>query len=384
MKKVAFIHDFCFLRDQNDNYYTAVGMPPEYFGRFIDAGVDELLILSRCATQKKIPEGYLRISDTRIHFSKDCPVKYLHLLNLQTMFRIINLLKSLNYIVISLPSILGIYVLIINSITKRPYLIEVASDENMFITKKGGKAFTLLLKLLMGRFIRKARGAAYVTKYLSQTYPTNGYYIISSNVNIYSTKQKAELLLPLANKSIINIGFAGGLTKRKGIDTIIKMMLLMKQTEHFPKIRIHLIGGYSDADWPQTIHAFGLDQSFIFHGIVLNKKLIELLDQMDIYLQPSYSEGLPRATIEAMSRSLPVLATDLPGFKEILPHECLFRPGDYNLLFNKLVTLLKSANLWNEYSKQNFLTSKKFLYSALHKKRVSYYKSLLGLGENNV
>ena len=42
---------------------------------------------------------------------------------------------------------------------------------------------------------------------------------------------------------------------------------------------------------------------------------------------PSWSEGLPRAAIEAMARGLPVIGSAVPGIRELLPRSSLFDPG---------------------------------------------------------
>jgi len=51
-----------------------------------------------------------------------------------------------------------------------------------------------------------------------------------------------------------------------------------------------------------------------------------LLAAVDIFVLPSYREGLPRSVIEAMAASLPVVATDIPACRELV------RPGDTGLL----------------------------------------------------
>jgi phosphatidylinositol alpha-1,6-mannosyltransferase len=61
----------------------------------------------------------------------------------------------------------------------------------------------------------------------------------------------------------------------------------------------------------------------------LTRSAIEAeLDGADLFVIPSWSEGLPRAAIEAMARGLPVIGSAVPGIRELLPDEHLFDPGE--------------------------------------------------------
>ena len=51
------------------------------------------------------------------------------------------------------------------------------------------------------------------------------------------------------------------------------------------------------------------------------------LDAADLFVMPSWSEGMPRAAIEAMARGLPVIGSDVPGVRELLPAPYLFESG---------------------------------------------------------
>ena len=67
------------------------------------------------------------------------------------------------------------------------------------------------------------------------------------------------------------------------------------------------------------------------------------LDGLDIYIQPSFQEGLPRALVEAMSRGLPALGSSVGGIPELLPSYCLHEPGDSSKLA-ELLTDVTSAS----------------------------------------
>lgn len=74
----------------------------------------------------------------------------------------------------------------------------------------------------------------------------------------------------------------------------------------------------------------------------------ELLDKAEMFVLPSYNEGLPMAILEALSSGLPVVSTPVGGIPEVIrPDEngYLVEPGDVNSLAEKLALLAGDAAL---------------------------------------
>ena len=67
----------------------------------------------------------------------------------------------------------------------------------------------------------------------------------------------------------------------------------------------------------------------MFNGVLPSgQPVLNWLDDIDIYVQPSFQEGLPRALVEAMSGGRPAFASTTGGIPELLPADCLHCPGD--------------------------------------------------------
>lgn len=74
----------------------------------------------------------------------------------------------------------------------------------------------------------------------------------------------------------------------------------------------------------------------------------KLLLEVDVFVLPSYNEGLPMALLEAMSLALPVITTPVGGIPEVVTHEyngLLVQPGDIYLLSEAIKKLIKDESL---------------------------------------
>jgi glycosyltransferase involved in cell wall biosynthesis len=70
----------------------------------------------------------------------------------------------------------------------------------------------------------------------------------------------------------------------------------------------------------------------------------------------SQSESAPNALLESMTAGLPVVGTDVPGIREILPPEqtaSLAPPGDAETLANALVRLIDDPNARERLGRRN-------------------------------
>ncbi|ACV63619.1 glycosyl transferase group 1 [Desulfofarcimen acetoxidans DSM 771] len=83
----------------------------------------------------------------------------------------------------------------------------------------------------------------------------------------------------------------------------------------------------------------------------LRRDISDLLAISDIFVLPSYREGLPRSLIEAQATGLPCIASNIRGCREIIEPEqtgFLIEPGDYIALGRSLRRLLENPELSRE------------------------------------
>ncbi|MEZ9696134.1 glycosyltransferase [Vibrio lentus] len=374
MKKILYIHDLHFYC-HGETYYTSSNMPDVYFDRFFDAADCEVSIFSRLiklSCKSELPKGYHEIKNKRIKISNLSPSRYLDMFSPIKLWRLIIAFKEYDLLVANIPSILGMFGLLINDISKTPYSVEVAADYDQFASKKFGFLISYAMNPLMKYFIKKAKGATYVSNYLKKKYICKNKVIVSSNVNIdFVVKNKVINI-----NDGVNITFIGGLNKRKGLMTLFEAVKILKENYN-DNFVVNIIGGHADRDWNYIAKELEISGNIIFHGLLSKLNILKILDESDIYIQPSITEGIPRATIEAMSRGLPVIATNLPGFIEILDNQNLVSVSSKVELADKMKEFISNEGLLKRLSEINIQRAEDFHYKFLHEIRCNYYKEIV-------
>lgn len=149
-----------------------------------------------------------------------------------------------------------------------------------------------------------------------------------------STNLKEKLGI---NDEYIVITFVGRLIYSKGVQDLIRSFLDIKKLGILAKLIIVGDGSYRDIleDLSKG------DNDIIFLGIQNN--VSEVLSITDIFVNPSYSEGLPTTILEAASVGIPIIATDVGGTREILINGmgCLIEPRDIKALSKNIIQIIK-------------------------------------------
>lgn len=111
--------------------------------------------------------------------------------------------------------------------------------------------------------------------------------------------------------------FMGKIGERKGIYDLLKAaaMLLPQYDKQF---EIWIGGDGSTQVLHVLAESMGLTETVFYKGWVTGHAKEELFGKATVFVLPSYHEGLPVSILEAMSHSLPVIATDVGGIPELV------------------------------------------------------------------
>ena len=150
--------------------------------------------------------------------------------------------------------------------------------------------------------------------------------------------------------------FLGRYERRKGIEELLNVIQSIKLNSL--NVEFHFIG-----DIPNK-KRIKLDNVF-YHGLVQNTiKVINILDEMDVLICPSYSEGMPNVVLESMARGLAIITTDVGANSLLVDDEvgCLIDVNNLKLeLISSIIAVSNKNNL-------ELLTMKKNSINRVNKK----------------
>jgi glycosyltransferase involved in cell wall biosynthesis len=141
------------------------------------------------------------------------------------------------------------------------------------------------------------------------------------------------------------IGTVGNLYPVKGQTYLLKALAVVAQS--FPEITC-LIAGRGELLGTLQAEAAQLGIGDRVNFLGFRQDIPQLLREMDIFVLPSLSEGLPLSALEAMAAGKPVVATDVGGTREaVLDGQTgfLVPPKDPQALSEKIMHLLKHWDL---------------------------------------
>lgn len=171
--------------------------------------------------------------------------------------------------------------------------------------------------------------------------------------------------------------YVGGLEERKNILTLLKAFIIFSGSTPKP-YKLKLVGNPQHA--PQDVRDLLNKYSniFILTGNISDQALVQLYQQAEALIFPSIEEGFGLPLVEAMSLNCPVIASDIPVFREIAQNAALyFSPKNIVELKEKLELLAGNLELKNKLTELGKEKSKKFTWIQMSEDIYSIYLKYL-------
>jgi glycosyltransferase-like protein len=165
----------------------------------------------------------------------------------------------------------------------------------------------------------------------------------------------------------------GGIEPRKGSDTLLRALAVLKQAGRRPVLAV--VGGHSFQDYRAyrdrvlaSLPGLGLhlDDDVVLLGTVPDAELPAWYAAADVLAFPSTKEGWGLAVLEAMSAGLPVVTSDLPVFREYLQpgRDALLVPvDDPPALAAALTAVLDDAELADKLRSAALAVAERFSWA---------------------
>ena len=176
-----------------------------------------------------------------------------------------------------------------------------------------------------------------------------------------------------------NILFVGRLEKRKGLKYLLQAFPRVK--ESCPRARLVVVGeGRLRAHLQRAVAESGL-ADVTFAGLVPAEELARYYRAAHLFCAPATGfESFGIVLLEAMAAGLPVVASDIVGFRQVVSHGeegLLVPPRDPEELARALITLLRDRELWRSMSRRGRATAARYDWGALAERVLAFYRTTL-------
>lgn len=381
--RLLFAHDNRFIR-HDGQIWSEGQFGADGWERYLDQ-FDKLTVVGREGRMPDRPLGQLTRSSRRgvaFHIFRD-------LSNLRSLLRpggqalrdMRALVRDHDAVIARLPSEMGQIAAAAARLEGKPCCVEIVGCPWDGLRYYGGAKARLYAPLAAARLRRAARRSdhvSYVTSdFLQRRYPSRATNLLSASDVALPPPDPTVLTerLRRATGDMISLGVIGTLKSRsKGVQLL--MRALARARADLPPLQLRVLGQGDLEPWRREAAELGVGDLVRFDGTLPRQdQVLRWLDTIDIYLQPSLQEGLPRALIEAMSRGCPAIASTAGGIPELLPPEDLVKPGDEFALAELLVRRIANRDWMARSATRNWERARDFDPILLDQRRERFWRT---------
>lgn len=161
----------------------------------------------------------------------------------------------------------------------------------------------------------------------------------------------------------------------KGLDVAIRALARIKN--ELPAFEFRILGSGASSKWTRMVVENGLEDMVDFCGTKPAHEVYDWLSDVDIYLQPSRTEGQGRSVIEAMAMGCPVITSKVGGMKELADPAMQFESENDAELAAIIKRLSENHALYCEQIERNYIKSLQFSKQVLTVKREQHYQKFM-------
>jgi colanic acid/amylovoran biosynthesis glycosyltransferase len=141
--------------------------------------------------------------------------------------------------------------------------------------------------------------------------------------------------------------YTGRLAAVKGLPILLESLAVLKATH--PNVLLTVVGDGPDrAQLEQMTAQLGLTENVNFVGYQSQAKVRQYMQETDVFVLPSFAEGVPVSLMEALAAGVPVVTTQIAGVSELVEDGIsgyLVPPGNTALLAERIAALLANPQL---------------------------------------
>ncbi len=375
--KLAFIFDVKFT--EYDGKFYSINLAQDFWENRYLKIFDEIVVIGRMTKSSQDPSGKLVLSSSDKVTFKCIPACG----RLKRIFKRKQEEKFIEEIVKDCDAVVcrGVWGVKVCKKLKKPYVYEavICAWDAMWNHSFLGKLYAVPFFFKTKKIIKNSPYVLYVTnKFLQKRYPTKGKNVGVSNVALLEPKkevlnERIEKINKFDNSFVLGTAAAIDV-KYKGQRFVIKMLSKLKK-KGITNYRYQLVGKGDNTKLKNLAKKLRVENQVEFLGAMPHDRIFDWLKSLDIYVQPSLQEGLPRAVIEAMSMGLPCICLKTGGMPELVEQKYICsKKGDIAKTLMKKVLFMSDKEEMIKCAKVNFEKATGYEKELLDKKRIDFYK----------
>lgn len=181
------------------------------------------------------------------------------------------------------------------------------------------------------------------------------------------------------NDKKLHLMYMGEISIRKGGFDLLQA--ISDNREYFKdKLLLRMGGNEVDGNIKAFIQEHKLEDFVTYEGWIKGEKKIECLNWEDVYILPSYNEGLPIAILEAMSYKHPIISTPVGGIPEVIKNYengILVQPGNKEEIVEAIKYYIENPESIKDQGNKAFETVQEFFPGKVFSDLSQIYQSLL-------
>jgi glycosyltransferase involved in cell wall biosynthesis len=196
-----------------------------------------------------------------------------------------------------------------------------------------------------------------------------------SNAWAEGDEMDAAVRQKIAGKDVVL--FTGPVIERKGVEYLIRAI---PQVLKHVKDVVFVIVGNGDylARARRMVDEMGLKDHVILTGPITDLQLISWYKSSQVFVLPSFSEGLPTSILEAMYFGLPVVSTSIPGIIDHFSKSALLVPPKKAFeMAGRIVEILRDRSAYSDLVKDNTrMVKRKYVWPVVIKEYEKIYQDI--------
>lgn len=249
--------------------------------------------------------------------------------------QVAHILEDADILIVRLPSLVGYMAIDVARSMGKPYLVEVVECawSSYWHQSTQGKLAALPNFLMMRRRVRQASHVMYETEqYLQQRYPSNGSMLSCADVHLPDSDELVHIQRDIKiarrhlREPIVLGSVMPGDVKQKAQLDVLEAMARLKEEGY--RFRFKLVGDGNQQYLRKQVERLDLGSEVEFLNLLSQDEMINFFDEIDVYIQSSGMDGLPKTMLEAMSRGCPTIGANVGSIPELLEPGAIYKVGE--------------------------------------------------------